>query len=286
MFVAKVVQTSGICKTNCHNLPFHSVGCSEEMANKAFIFLIFQSFNFNVVALSGRRNGEGNFFPRGFAPGYMQLRFQRALLAIAPVSILQFHSYIFQFLCSCPYRAQKWRYEPGDPGRCPGLIVVALSARLGYSYPLPRSLLRLTVVALSARFACDCACFNFAIPFFNLSIFTFLHFNLRAPRLRLSSFGVVVAACNHSSCGVLAATIALFERSIGRGGAGQEGLEQGLTVEIGDEGLRQTDVLTVGCLVEEGGNLIDCHACMTAADLCYEERQFLMPAGKEDELHH
>jgi hypothetical protein len=52
----------------------------------AFLNREVASFNFNAVALTGRWNGGAYPLTRGFAPGYMQLRFQRAFVA---VSILQ-----------------------------------------------------------------------------------------------------------------------------------------------------------------------------------------------------
>ena len=60
--------------------------------------------------------------------------------------------FILQFLCSCPYRAQSWWGMPRIPGRGPGLIVAALSARLACDFPRSAPL----------------------FPFFNISISTFL----------------------------------------------------------------------------------------------------------------
>jgi hypothetical protein len=67
------------CKGNCITL--HA---SSNIRYTSFIFhiSIFQSFKFNAVALTGRGNRRGCSLSQGAALGYMQLRFQRALIAI------------------------------------------------------------------------------------------------------------------------------------------------------------------------------------------------------------
>jgi hypothetical protein len=49
MLSAKILQTSGICKTNHHVLPFHLSSCGEYAATATFHFLIPQSSNINAV---------------------------------------------------------------------------------------------------------------------------------------------------------------------------------------------------------------------------------------------
>jgi hypothetical protein len=65
------------------NLHRRSQSSTFQFLSSSFHISIFQSSNFNVAALTGRRNGRMCNVSQGSALGCMQLRFQRAFVAVS-----------------------------------------------------------------------------------------------------------------------------------------------------------------------------------------------------------
>ena len=120
---------------------------------------ILLSFNLNVIALTGRRNGGVRPIPQGAALGYMQLRFQRALLAIALVLCSSCGVLAATF---AQFRAPKGQLPPAR-GNTPGICTDRENAPCKGSYITQHAPSIIPYQSVPLHFS--------ILPSFNLSVF-------------------------------------------------------------------------------------------------------------------